>query len=74
MGSGLKDISSCGSWALDHRPNSWGTQALVAPRHVGSSQIRDQICVPCIGKQILHLGAPREALQYDLLRKLSFPH
>ena len=31
-------LSSCGSWALEHGSI---VVALVAPRHVGSSQIRD---------------------------------
>ena len=32
----------------------------VAPRHVGSSRIRDQTCVPYIGRQILNHCATRE--------------
>ena len=32
----------------------------VAPRHVGSSQTRDQTCDPCIGKQILNHWTTRE--------------
>ena len=35
---------------------------LVAPRHVGSSWIRDQTCVSCFGRQILYHWATREAL------------
>ena len=31
---------------------------LVAPRHVGSSQTRDGICVPCIGREFLITGDP----------------
>ena len=35
-------FSSCGSWALEHRLNSWGARiGLAAPRHVGSSRTRD---------------------------------
>ena len=34
---------------------------LVAPRHVGSSQTRARIRVPCIGRQILNCCATREA-------------
>ena len=34
-------LGSCGSWALEHRLSSCGPQILVAPWHVGSSQIRD---------------------------------
>ena len=37
---------------------------LVAPRHVGSSQIRARTRVPCIGRQILNHCATREALHY----------
>ena len=32
-------FSSCGSWVLEHRPDS--CTSLAAPQHVGSSQIRD---------------------------------
>ena len=38
----------------------WHTGS-VAPRHVGSSWIRDWTCVPCIGRRILYHGATREA-------------
>ena len=34
----IHGLSSCDSWALEDRLNSVG---LVAPRHVGSPQIRD---------------------------------
>ena len=34
---------------------------LSCPRHVGSSQTRDQTCVSCIGRQILYLGATWES-------------
>ena len=34
--------------------------ALVGPQHVGSSQIRDRICVSCSGRQILHHWMTRE--------------
>ena len=37
----------------------WRT-GLVAPRHVGSSQIRDQTRVPCTGRRILNHCATRE--------------
>ena len=33
---------------------------LAAPWHVGSSPIRDQTCVPCIGRQILNCQTTRE--------------
>ena len=52
-------LSSCGTRALEHRLSSCSS---VAPWHVGSSQTRDQTCVPCIGRRILiplcHQGSP----------------
>ena len=33
----------------------------IVPQHVGTSQIRDGIHVPCIGRQILYHGAARGA-------------
>ena len=46
-------ISSCNTWAPGHT-------GLVALRHVGSSQTRDQTRVPCIGRWILNHCATRE--------------
>ena len=46
-----RGLSSCGSQALE---------GLVAPQHVGSSRIRAQTCVPCIGRRILNHCATRE--------------
>ena len=40
----------------------WCT-GLAAPRHVGSSWIRDQTGVSCIGRQILYLWTTRESLE-----------
>ena len=34
---------------------------LVALQHMGSSQTRDQTCVPCIGRRILNHRTTREA-------------
>ena len=34
-------------------------RGLAAPRHVGSSRMRDQTCVPCIGRQILNQWTTR---------------
>ena len=45
------------------RLSSCGSRALVAPRHVGSSQTRARIRVPCIGRQSLNHCATREALE-----------
>ena len=39
----------------------WHTD-LVAPQHVGSSQTRDQTCVPCVDRRILNYWTTREAL------------
>ena len=46
-------LNSCGSRALRAQAQQLWHMGLVAPQHVVSSQIRDQICVPCIGRQIL---------------------
>ena len=43
----------CGAWALGVCGSVVMAQGLVAPRQLESSQTRDQICVPCIGRQIL---------------------
>ena len=56
-------FSSCDSWALEHRINSCGQDAYVAPRHVGSSWIRDPTRVSCLSRQILSHWATREAPQ-----------
>ena len=55
---------------------------LVVPRHVGSSQIRDQTHVSHFGRQILYHRAAKEAQEYFLnlrfctaiSRWLSGPH
>ena len=44
----------------------WCT-GLVAPRHVGSSWTRVQMCVSCIGKQVLNHWTIREVLGRILL-------
>ena len=55
-------LCSCGSQALEHRQAQqlW-CLGLVAPRHVGSSQIRNQTHVFSIGRLVLYHGATREA-------------
>ena len=53
---GLEGFSRCGMWAQQ----LWYTGS-VAPRHVGSSQTRDQICVPCIATQTPNHWTTREA-------------
>ena len=46
---------------------------LVAPRHVGSSQTRARIHVPCIGRQILNHCATREAPLFTFFAQLNIP-
>ena len=65
--SGLLSVEVCGLpvvlgkpphiSCVDHRLQRAG---LVAMRHVGSSQSRDQTCVPCIGRWILNHWTTRE--------------
>ena len=58
MGSRHAEFSSSSTWV--HWLWLWALQpkligcsvALVAPQHAGSSQTRDQTCVPCIGRWI----------------------
>ena len=54
-------LSHCASQAPSHRLNSCGAWALVALRHGGSSPIRGQTRVSCIGKWIPYHWATREA-------------
>ena len=61
-------FSSCGERGL---LSSCGASGLVALQHVGSSQIRDQTHVFCIGRWILyhslsHLGSPAAAAAKSL--------
>ena len=56
-GSRHARCSSCSSWAQQ----LWCI-GFAAPWHVGSSQTRDETCVPCIGRWILNHWAIREAL------------
>ena len=56
---GLQQLWLAGSRAQAQQ--LWHT-GLVAPRHVGSSQIRARTRVPCIGRQVLNHCATREAL------------
>ena len=44
-----RGLRTCGSRALDHRFSPG-----VAPRHMGSSWIRDGTCVSCIGRRVLY--------------------
>ena len=53
-------LKTCGSWAqqsnsgLRLQARGLCCTGLVAPRHVGPSQTRDQSHVPCIGRQTLN--------------------
>ena len=58
---GCADFSSCSSMTLEHRLSSCGPQGLIAPSHVGSSQIKDRTCVSCDGRQILYHWATRKS-------------
>ena len=60
--SHYRGLSCCGAQAPDAQAQQLWLTGLVAPRHVGSSQIRAQTRVPCIGRQILNHCATREAL------------
>ena len=53
-------LSSCSSWALEHRFELWHT-GLVAPWHMGSSWTRDRTHVSCIGGWTLYHSATWEA-------------
>ena len=53
---GCLGFSRRGSWALEHRLNRCGT-GLFALGYVGSSRIRDQTGVTCIGRRILYTWA-----------------
>ena len=46
-------FSCCGAQALWYPQYLW-CPGLVSPMHVESSRPRDQTCVPCTGRQILH--------------------
>ena len=53
-------LSCCRAQALE-----LGLLGLIVPRLVGSSQIRNQTCVSCVGRQILYHWATREALFFS---------
>ena len=61
---GAQALGAQASVAVTRRLQSPGSVAvvhgLVAQRHVGSSQTRDQIHVPCTGRQILNPWATQE--------------
>ena len=48
-------LSGCVFWALEHRLNCLGlTHGRIVLRHVGSSRIRGQIRISCIGRRTLY--------------------
>ena len=70
-------FSSCSIWARllqlvgpRVRVQLWG-MALVALRHVGSFWIRDQTCVPCIGRQIPNHWTPGKSPMVFFIGKKS---
>ena len=64
--TGSRTHSSCSSRGLELRLSSCGCMGLVAPEHVKSSWTRDQIHVPCFGRQILNHWATREVHMFFL--------
>ena len=60
-------FSCCGAQALGCWASVAVAHGLVAPRHVGSSWIRDRTCALCIGRQMLNHWTTREALFHSLL-------
>ena len=55
-------VVSCSSQAQ----SLWG-MGLAAPRHMGSSWMRDQTLIFCISRQILYHGATRDAPKYKFI-------
>ena len=71
LGSSLQELWFVASVDADGRLQSVGSvvvaQGLRCSAYVGSSQIRDQTHVSCIGRQILYHRATREALEILIL-------
>ena len=62
---GCMGFSSCGAqsqqlWLTGMQAQQLWHTGLVALRHVGSSRIRAQTCVPCIGRRVLNHCATTE--------------
>ena len=68
--SHYRGLSCCGAQAPDAQAQQLWLTGPVAPRHVGSSQIRARTRVPCIGRQTLNHCATREALFHPFYRQL----
>ena len=66
-GSGVLGLSSCGLWALERGLQKVQHLGLVAPKHVDSSQTRNQTCDPCVRKWILNHWTTKEVLDFFLL-------
>ena len=67
--TGTRGFSSCSKWAQLQLPGlEWQRPGLVALWLVGSSQTRDQIHIPCIGRQALKHRATREVPETELSR------
>ena len=56
----LTAVARCSAWAVGSWLQWLWCEGLVVPQHVGSSWIRDQTCVPCIGRQVLNHWTTRE--------------
>ena len=65
---GCMGFSSSSTRALECLFKQLRCTGLVAPRHVEPSQTRDQICVPCIGRQNIIHCTTREAQSMLFLR------
>ena len=61
-----RGLSSFASQALVRTGSITVAQAYLLLGHVGSSQIRDQTCVSCAGRWILHHSATRDSLPWVL--------
>ena len=71
----LKQLSSSSSSMYEQKELRYGFSnddtGLVAPQHVGSSQSRDQIHVPCIGGGFLTTGPPGKPLELVFAQEVT---
>ena len=70
---GRSGFRSC-AHALSCAPKLWSTGSRVVPRHVGSSWIRDQTPVSCIGRWTLYHWATRKAQYFFTLDQRGIPY
>ena len=68
---GHAGFNGCSSQDPGHGLNNSDTWFLAAPQHVASSWIRDETHISCIGRQILHHWATREAQGCIFLNQMS---